>query len=559
MTSKGDQSAKKRKKTTIVDLESESDGDIVVVEEKRPSTQIRKPTRDSGDNAVPFYSQNFHPMFHTRSLERAVKKKEAWTKPKPEVHCLFFAGSAPRKTEDLAVNPRIVEKLKVQLSKRNDGNKLLLVTGPAGSGKSTSIEVVARSLNFEVLRWERDSELEIVTAGETSYIKEENEMNSFLRFLRKSTLPEKLRRHRRRTPVLGRLYHIQDLPTIAYKDPVQFRQDISSHLRESNDFIVFDLTSQDSSWTMSPKRIFTKSFIKSLGMSELEFCPIASTFIRKGLRRVVDCLGFHNRLSVQDYKAVEKLTNGDIRSAISIIQFSLLCSREKFAIPKVFEATSNDELFHMLGVLLYAKREKEGSNFSEIEMAVREDLRRPLPTRDINDVLDMSKASAATVMMFLHEHEPNFSGSISATRKVFDSMSLCDSMSSDWETRQISQDFVSQICARSTMFYNYKANSRDIPYISVIKSSLTGSQYRLASYLTRPWNFTWNIDRSLWDHQIASDPSYRIAQLRESVDDAFLSQPSQLHDDIDEETFTIEDSENGTDSDDSFEDPVTFN
>ncbi|KHJ83456.1 hypothetical protein OESDEN_16847 [Oesophagostomum dentatum] len=223
--------------------------------------------------------------------------------------------------------------------------------------------------------------------------------------------------------------------------------------------------------------------------------------------------------------------------------------------------------------------------------------------RYINDVLEMSKTTADTVMMFLHEHEPNFSGSIAATKKVLDTMSLCDSISTEWESRLLGQDLVSQVCARATMFYNYKANriargfykynrprwfrlssqiqtlneelrdamrlfgpanlhcgEIDVPYLSQLKSSLTGSQYRIASYLTRPWNFTWDTDRSLWDHQIASEPSYRMSQFRENNYTDSILPSSQTVDDSDDEEFTeeftIEDSEN--DSDDSFNDPVTF-
>ncbi|KAK6057276.1 hypothetical protein COOONC_05207 [Cooperia oncophora] len=110
----------------------------------------------------------------------------------------------------------------------------------------------------------------------------------------------------------------------------------------------------------------------------------------------------------------------------------------------------------MLGSLLYAKRQSE-AGFPDVELSVREDLRRPSPTREINDVLLMSRASADTVMMFLHEHEPNFSGSLASTRRVLEAMSVSDAMSVMWETRHISQEYSSQICARATMFYNYKA------------------------------------------------------------------------------------------------------
>ncbi|EPB70072.1 hypothetical protein ANCCEY_10837 [Ancylostoma ceylanicum] len=581
MTSTPSQSARKRKKAVVVDLGNESDGDIVVVGEKRPPSQPYEPTWDPWDpedNPLTFYSQNEHPKFYVRNLERRINKEREWSKPLPEVSHLFFTTTAPKTVEDLAINPRTVAKLKSLLSIKIDDNssKLLLITGPAGSGKSTAIDVVARSLNFEVLKWERDSELEVLNGGKSSYLNE-------------TTLPEKPRRHKMRTPSRRRLYHIEDLPLLAYKDVEEFRRIIYSHLRGCNDFIVFDLTSRDSSWLMSPRRIFTKSFVRNLGISELEFYPVASTFIRKGLRRAVDYMGFRNRLSAHDYRDVEKLANGDIRSGINIIQYSLLCSRENFSIPNVFEATSNDE------------RENDGIYCLEMELPVREELRRPPPTREINDVLEMSKTSADTVMMFLHEHEPNFSGSIAATRKVFDAMSFCDSISTEWEARLIGQDFVSQICARSTMFYNYRANriarglykynrpkwfrlsnqiqtlkeeildvmkssgsfdrhfgEIDVPYLSVMKSSLTGCEYRLVTYLTRPWKFSWDTDRSLWDHQIASDPSYRMAQFRENARDDSLLPSSQIDDEDDNEVYSIEDSENEIDSDDSFNDPVTF-
>ncbi|VDK66831.1 unnamed protein product [Cylicostephanus goldi] len=90
-------------------------------------------------------------------------------------------------------------------------------------------------------------------------------------------------------------------------------------------------------------------------------------------------------------------------------------------------------------------------------------------------------------------------------------------------------------------------------------SSLTGSQYRLVSYLTRPWTFTWETDRSFWDHRLSAlHPAYRMAQLRERIDGDSLLPSSQEVDVEEDEDFVIEDSENEADSDDSFNDPVMF-
>ncbi|KHJ96857.1 hypothetical protein OESDEN_03172 [Oesophagostomum dentatum] len=289
MTAVGSQSAKKRKKSVVVELGDESDDEIVVVAEKRPPSQPyveRFDLYDPEHNAESYYAQNELPEFHTRNLERRISKEKAWLKPLPETSKLFFAACIPTKVEDLAINPKIVGKLKLLITSNVMCGKIIFVTGPAGSGKSTAVDVIARSLNFDILKWERDLQFEVKDTSGSSYLKEVGKLRSNYRQFYST--------------------HFQG------EDVVEFRRQIYPHLRnrESKDFIVFDLTSRDSSWLMSPRRIFTKSFIRDLDIAEVEFYPVASTFMRKGLRRTIDSLGFRSRLSAQDYKAVEKLANG---------------------------------------------------------------------------------------------------------------------------------------------------------------------------------------------------------------------------------------------------------
>ncbi|KAJ1371560.1 hypothetical protein KIN20_033529, partial [Parelaphostrongylus tenuis] len=356
-----------------------------------------------------FYGQQNHPKFHTRNLERAINKKKAWSKPLPaDVSDLFFVAAAPKHVDDLAVNPRQLNKLKALLSGDNNGGKVILVTGPPGSGKTTAIDVIAKSLNYEVLKWEHSMSLEIVSYGADRYLKEENDMTSLLRFLRTSSLPVSRKGRKSRKKSRGVVYHIDELPLSA--DVSEFRRSVSPYLLANKHFVVFDLTSRDSSWFFSPKRVFQKCFINAMNIFEIEFYPVAATFMRNCLRRTVDRMGFRNRLSAQDYRAVESIAKGDIRSAINIIQCSLLSSRENFYIPPIFEATSNDELFHMLGALLYAKRQNNNPETSRQEDTVREELRRPPPTREINDILDMSRASPDTGIArgFYHYSRPKW-------------------------------------------------------------------------------------------------------------------------------------------------------
>ncbi|WKX97515.1 hypothetical protein Q1695_013292 [Nippostrongylus brasiliensis] len=604
MVSPRSRRAKRKRKAVVVEVNDEvefSDDEILPCANttkslhSSPSETLRIRKENSG-----FSQPRCSPSDDSRSLERElVNRKKAWTKPPSDVQELYFNAAAPRNFCDLSVNPKQLDKLKALFLERESGiGHIILVTGPAGSGKTSSINVIAEFLKFEVVKWERSGNVELVNYAGDSYFKEENELDSLVAFLRSSSLPPE-RQDRRNRKCRGKIYHIDELPLMAYSDAAEFRRIIEPHLFNNRHIIVFDLTTSESSWYLSPKRVFPSYFINHLCISELEFNPVASTFMRKALRRTLDVLGYRSRMTVHDYRAVEKIANGDLRNAINVLQFSLLCSRNTFSLPDIFENTSNDDLYHMLGSLLYAKRENEGISLPEVEESVRQDLRRPPSTRDVNDVLSMSKASADTVMMFLHEHEPNFTGSIGTLRHVLDSMSISDALSSDWTSRPVAQEYCSQICARATVFHNYGENrpelgfysysrpkwfpltrqiaelrreirdemplsetrcaENDVPYLSLLNSSLSSSQFRLVSYLARPFNFQWTTSREFWDHQLSVDPSYRMVQYRESTSsDVFVGDSQEEDCSGDEETFVIEESDADPDSDGSFDDSVVY-
>ncbi|VDM64244.1 unnamed protein product [Angiostrongylus costaricensis] len=416
MTLANSQLPKRRKPVFVVG--DESNDEIILGEaEEFPNILPPQQTHDEPDleeTPEAFYTQRNHPKFYTRNLERVVNKRKAWSKPSPDLSELFFVAAAPKKFDDLAVNPRQLNKLKTLLSVGSTYGKVILVTGPSGSGltifsrgKTAAIDVIAKSLKLDVLKWEHSKNLEFTEYGGDRYLRE------------------------------------------------------------------------------------------TMNITEVDFYPVAATFMRKCLRRTVDQMGFRNRVNSPPRITVPS------RKLPTVSQAYLL------------------SLFHMLGALLYAKRRNDNPRISGIESTVREELRRPPSTREINDILDMSRASADTVMMFLYEHEPKFSGTVSATQKAFDAI--------------------------------------DIPFLSLIQPSLTGSQYRLVTYLARPWTFSWSTERALWDQRIATDPSYRMAQLRESVAEKSLMRCYQGLEESEDERFSIEDSDEAIQSDDSFDEPVTFN
>ncbi|KJH44640.1 hypothetical protein DICVIV_09328 [Dictyocaulus viviparus] len=310
------QSPIKKKRSVLATCKMKSRN---VTEQQHPSALSVHDVQNPNEIPEAFYTQQNHPRFYTRNLERIRTKK----------------------------------------------------------GKTTCIGVIAKSLKLEVLKWEQMCSLEITEYGEDRYLKEETEIDSLLRFIRTSKTTVKSKTGKMENK--GVVYHIDELPLSAYflsiigrfalkfgvlRDVERFRRIIYPYLLLNKSFIVFDLTTRDSSWFFSPKRVFSSYFINDLNITELEFYPVSSTFMRKG----------------------------DMCRAINTIHYSLMCTRDNFSVPPIFEVASYDELFHMLGVLLYAKRNDFPSNL-DLQSTVREELQRPPFTRDINDVLDMSKVS----------------------------------------------------------------------------------------------------------------------------------------------------------------------
>uniref|UniRef100_A0A1I7WY36 RGS domain-containing protein n=1 Tax=Heterorhabditis bacteriophora TaxID=37862 RepID=A0A1I7WY36_HETBA len=238
----------------------------------------------------------------------------------------------------------------------------------------------------------------------------------------------------------------------------------------------------------------------------------------------------------------------DLRSAINMLQFSLLSSDQTFTLSSALEATLNDDMFHMLGRLLYAKREVDFESF-DTDINLSAELRRPHLERDVNDIIEMTKAPAEVVLCFLHEHEPRFSPSLIATRKFLDTLSFCDSVCDTWGSRFTYMD---EYAVQTLIF-------RTIPYYIILSSHLNNSQFSVVSYINRPFTFSWQIGRASWEQKIRHQVTYRSSQaqlMRTQLQKASQSQNIRNSDDENEHVL-IEDSSDDA-SHDSFDDPVEF-
>lgn len=101
----------------------------------------------------------------------------------------------PHTVEDLTIHPKKLEELRrwfeiYDQEKNEILNKILLVIGPTGSGKTVATKLVAKELfNYDISEWITpiDLESDLFYDNENRFVTYENQINKFQDFLLKSS------------------------------------------------------------------------------------------------------------------------------------------------------------------------------------------------------------------------------------------------------------------------------------------------------------------------------------------------------------------------------------
>nr|CRZ22570.1 Bm8655 [Brugia malayi] len=376
--------------------------------------------------------------------------------------------------EQLAVNPKKIDELRRWMQKK-EGRcrtcKLLLLTGPTGSGKTTAVKILCRELKLELIEWNCSESYDVFYDPEgEEIVYEENQashifyvaeliVRKFTEFLKSSD------RGSIEKSVSQKVILVEQLPNVFYQDPSILHATLGKTIKNTVCMYIFIMSDVDSCWYLSPKRILPANIRFQLGFDELSFNASATIFLSKALRRIASLLKVN--ASPSQIKKIAENSNGDIRTAIHNLQ---LCidGRKKFSEICPLHSSTLVDPYHSLGKLLYAKRcDKADSDWKKAEgklkIALRKTYSRDFPPKDdVSEVLDKSGMNADKLVMFLHEHEPNFAPSLSSYLGILNNISLFDSALSRWEVRMDSvlSSYIGEVAARSTIFYNFGCRTR---------------------------------------------------------------------------------------------------
>ncbi|BEJ12354.1 hypothetical protein CspHIS471_0208140 [Cutaneotrichosporon sp. HIS471] len=396
--------------------------------------------------------------------------------------------------------------------------RILLVTGPAGIGKTTTVQLLARSLGVDLVEW-TDS---VDERGLGGYDVESglNKLTSFLSRNSYAPLPTTglSRPPRPRVLLMTSLPNLSHYPTREgfHTALLQFCKSFTS---TTCPLVIVHSDAgaggrAEESWRErdrggleSAADLVGREVMGTAWCAEIEFLPLAPTFLKKALSRVLE-LAIEDPSQRPAPAAVQLIgltCNGDLRSAINSLQ--LLCTgrtlqtlkkrktvkQEKrgratgkgsrggrgakvdvseeirAALDSVTRQEQSLNLFHALGKVLYNKRVGDPNWEKEDEEAKQavENLRPPDPLPDhlfeferrasmvqMNAFVPTIPVDASTFALWIHQNVPSFCTEIEELSAILDDFCVADLMRTEddiWQSSPQAISYALQMTVRGTL------------------------------------------------------------------------------------------------------------
>lgn len=293
------------------------------------------------------------PASQPKSSQRSMITRPKPVKPDEPIETQTWADKyAPTSTADLAVHKRKVDDVRNWLEAVFNGvssKRLLVLSGPSGTGKTATVTALANELDFDVLKWENPSQHDVGGDGifESLNAKFEEFMGRGMgygalplvvesgpRGTSSAKLMEEPKNPNRRKVIL-----LEDLPNIFSSSSAgssamtSFRGAIHNFLATPQDgelacmlIISENLTTQSNSSSITPHRLLGPQLLNHRGTTSITFNKIAAGIMQKALEKIVDV---EMRMKgVKETPSPGLLAGigacGDIRSAVNTLEFMMV-------------------------------------------------------------------------------------------------------------------------------------------------------------------------------------------------------------------------------------------
>ncbi|XP_034487386.1 cell cycle checkpoint protein RAD17 [Drosophila innubila] len=252
----------------------------------------------------------------------------------PTVSDNWMESFAPSTSDDLAVHPKKIDEVRnwlrhCQALRSKFPAQICLLTGPAGSGKTATLRVLAQEFGYELQEWINPIDCEEIGAlGDqatgNSYMG--SQLEAFKSFLLRASRYKSLLATQNK-----RLILVEDFPNVLLKDAAStFEELLDEYANYGKSPLVFIVADSKSRILNISYKLFTDQLKAKLRIEHITFNSIASTIMQKSMKR------FGTLMQQEQHKPLYKLptqnvmdsivvcAQGDIRSALINLHFGSL-------------------------------------------------------------------------------------------------------------------------------------------------------------------------------------------------------------------------------------------
>ena len=406
---------------------------------------------------------------------------------------LWIYNHVPTSIDDLAVNNKKIDEVRSWLLDSIDKGGILVLSGPAGSGKTATLNALATSLQMSVKEWVNPVEQigfksdkvfddeNFIFSDTVGYVSKSKQFREWLRGTKYSTINDQ--KGFRNNIVL-----VEDMPSNRLEDLHEILESfVGSKAKVPLVFIISE--SATSKKNGSVKQIFPPQVVDRLKITNINFNPVTTSSMVKVFTKIakVESQKGVRKFQVPDKATLENLAEsvgGDLRGGINALQFS--CLNDTQDLKGAFETSSliasskggksgsknvkkfsnRSELskiggkdkglmmFHALGKILYSKRDDDLES-EGLPKHLQSHSRRVLKSNP-DEVIEKSTLSADAFNCFLHQNFPPFFTKIDEVQRLSEYISISDMFMNEWTTGgKISlTEYGGSVAARAVMFTN---------------------------------------------------------------------------------------------------------
>lgn len=409
----------------------------------------------------------------------------------------------PETQHELAVHKKKIEEVETWLKanvlevKPKQGGSILLITGPPGCGKTTTIKVLSKEHGIQVQEWvnpilpdfQKDDYKELLNL-ESNFciVPYQSQIAVFNDFLLRATKYNKLQMLGDDLTTDKKIILVEDLPNQFYRDSQTLHEIVRKYVQIGRCPLVF-IISDSVSGDNNQRLLFPKKIQEECSISNISFNPVAPTIMMKFLNRIVtmEASKSGGKIVVPGKSSLELLCqgcSGDIRSAINSLQFSSskgennLWSKKKRMLlksdaviskskqRKKHSALENQEiqaiggkdvslfLFRALGKILYCKRAPLTEVDSPRLPAHLSEHERDTLLVQPEEIVEMSHMPGDLFNLYLHQNYVDFFVEVDDLVGASEFLSFADLLSGDWNTRSLLREYSTSIATRGVMHSN---------------------------------------------------------------------------------------------------------